>query len=144
MGDRPDLPVYTFAQLANAKIVIESPKQQYFVVDKFFFRNCMRMITTRVPFDEEWYIKKYPDVAQAVTKGAVSSAHEHYIQHGYFEHRLPFRITVDGEWYLKQHPDVGEAVEKRLFSSAQHHFEIVGFREGRLPFPGFEITANAA
>lgn len=42
-----------------------------------------------LPFDADWYAKTYPDVAQAVADGVFDSAHAHFIDHGYFEGRLP-------------------------------------------------------
>jgi hypothetical protein len=140
--DAHPLPIVTFADLSNAKIVMLSPKPPYYIVEKYFLQTCLRALTERIPFDEQWYLAKYPDVAGAIRHGKVQDAHEHYVQHGYFEHRMPFRISVNTPWYLNQNPDVRDAVAQRHFSSAQEHFELIGYREGRLPFEGFSLHSR--
>jgi hypothetical protein len=40
-------------------------------------------------FDEEWYLREYPDVAHAVREGRGPSGRSHYISHGRSEGRLP-------------------------------------------------------
>ena len=40
-------------------------------------------------FDEEWYVRSYPDVAEAIALGNISSAFAHYERHGRNEGRLP-------------------------------------------------------
>lgn len=44
-------------------------------------------------FDEAWYEAQYPDVRQAVASGEISSALEHYHEHGRFELRQ-FRLRA--------------------------------------------------
>ena len=85
--------------------------------------------------DEDWYLAQNPDIAKAVEAATTESAKRHFIEHGYFEGRLPFRIAVDERWYLLQNPDVAENVRRGVVESAQQHFELNGYREGRLPFP---------
>lgn len=41
------------------------------------------------PFDEQWYLRRYPDVALAIERGKVPSALEHYNRHGRDEGRHP-------------------------------------------------------
>jgi hypothetical protein len=88
-----------------------------------------------VEVDEEWYKQTYPGVAQAVASGAFKSAKEHFVEHGYFEGRLPKKITVDEAFYRAAYPGVAKAIEEGLVHSAQEHFEQHGMNEGRLPFP---------
>jgi hypothetical protein len=40
-------------------------------------------------FDEEWYLRRYPDVAKAVSEGRGKSGLQHYLVHGRREGRLP-------------------------------------------------------
>lgn len=40
-------------------------------------------------FDEEWYLRRYPDVARAIEEGRGKSGLEHYLAHGRSEGRLP-------------------------------------------------------
>jgi hypothetical protein len=89
-----------------------------------------------VPFDEGWYRSTYPDVAEAVARGAYRSAREHFVEHGYFEGRLPFPLEVDEAWYLKAYPDVGSSVAEGAVSSALDHFVRHGYEEGRRPGEG--------
>jgi len=42
-----------------------------------------------LPFDETFYLRLYPDVAQAVRNGDLGSAHEHYVLFGQKEGRKP-------------------------------------------------------
>ena len=51
------------------------------------FKEVLRKFLPLLPFDEVWYRETYPDVGTAVQMGHFSSAHEHYIIHGFFEGR---------------------------------------------------------
>ena len=42
-----------------------------------------------VNFDEDWYLRQYPDVADAISRGKVPSALAHYERHGRSEGRQP-------------------------------------------------------
>lgn len=103
------------------------------------YENLIRMvklILAGVQVDEDWYLKQYTDVAQAISDGMVGSARQHFIDNGYFEGRLPFAIDVDDKFYQKEYPDVADSIGKNSKSSAQDHFLRNGYREGRLPFQG--------
>ena len=98
-----------------------------------FIRLLKRMIVgTEV--DEEWYLRTYEDIANAIREGAIETAQQHFVDDGYFEGRLPFPIRVDEPWYTNQYPDVGDSVRRGVLPSAQAHFDEDGYREGRLPF----------
>ena len=98
------------------------------------FIKILRMMIAGIEVDEDWYRSEYEDIARAINSGSVPSAKQHFLDDGYFEGRLPFRITVDERWYLQQYPDVAESVRKGVVSSGQQHFNEDGYREGRLPF----------
>ena len=98
------------------------------------FVDILRLIISGIEMDEEWYLREYPDIAEAVKVGRLASARQHFIDDGYFEGRLPFPIQVDERWYLERNPDVAENVRKDVLSSGQQHFTEDGYREGRLPF----------
>ena len=53
------------------------------------FKQVLRLFVPLLPFDEAWYCKAYPDVAQAVKCHLISSAHQHFIDYGFFEGRSP-------------------------------------------------------
>jgi len=130
----------TFASLLNQKILLLSDSSDYVAVDQYFFRDCLRPLIDKIQLDERWYLQKYPDVRQAISKKIVSDAKDHFIRFGYFEHRLPYHIKVQEDWYLEQYPDIKKAIEEKDFKSGQEHFEIVGFREGRIPHPNFDLA----
>ena len=99
------------------------------------FLDVVRQLLHAVAVDEEWYLKTYPDVAEAVSAGIHSTAAHHFVENGYAEGRRPFFMTVDEDWYLKQYPDVGEGIATGEFASAQDHFSKHGYEEGRRPGP---------
>lgn len=131
--------IASYATLINSKIVSNSPRPQYLVVEKYFFQSCLRSIVENIPLDEAWYLEMYPDVQEGIAKKKIASARQHYLNYGYFENRLPFPIVVDEPWYLKEYPDVAQAVQRKKFKSAQKHFELEGFREGRFPYKSFAL-----
>ena len=88
-----------------------------------------------IEIDEAWYLKRYPDVAEAIAQGPIASAREHFLTNGYFEGRMPFPVKVDEAWYLAQNPGVAEYIARGDLESAQQHFDDHGYREGRRPFP---------
>jgi hypothetical protein len=84
------------------------------------------------PFDEQWYLEQYPDVAEALENGEISSAREHYILFGYFEGRLPGLNGFDSEVYCRLYPDLGHILlEPGSDGKARAHFVDYGYREGR-------------
>jgi hypothetical protein len=98
------------------------------------FIGLIRMMIAGTPVDEEWYLKEYEDIAQAVRNGTIESARQHFVDDGYFEGRRPFPMAVDERWYLEQYPDVAESVRKGVVTSGEQHFLEDGYREGRLPY----------
>jgi len=99
------------------------------------FQNLVRTLLQGIEVDEAWYLSQYPDVADAIRKGIVTSAREHFLFDGYFEGRIPFLIEVDEAWYLEQNPGVAEFIARGELLSAQQHFNDNGYREGRRPKP---------
>jgi len=93
-------------------------------------------------FDERGYLGNNPDVAEAIRRGDIESAHMHYIGFGYFEGRHGGEPAVDEKWYLRKYPDVGNAVREGKLKSAAQHFHMTGGGEGRSPNP--EQEENAA
>jgi hypothetical protein len=95
------------------------------------------------PFDESWYLATYDDVAKALRDGKIKSARLHYIEHGYFECRLPFRPELNEAWYLKRYPDLVEGIAKGKFKSALQHYIEFGYAEGRVPSEAAETSARS-
>jgi hypothetical protein len=104
--------------------------------------DILRILLENVYVDESWYIETYNDVADAVRKGTLSSAREHYINVGYFEDRMPHYIVVDAEWYLNINSDVAEGIRQGVIKSADEHFQMAGFKEGRLPYAGWSLSKS--
>jgi hypothetical protein len=127
----------TYATLLNKKLVVPSQKTSYVAVERQHFARLLEPHIERIRLDQDWYVQQYPDVRDAIDRGEFSSAAEHYVKVGYFEHRMPHAIEVEEAWYLEQYPDVRDAVASGIFATGQTHFTRVGFREGRFPHPNF-------
>ncbi len=98
------------------------------------FIRILRSMISGVEVNEEWYLREYEDIAQAVRDGTIESAKRHFVDDGYFEGRRPFPMPVDERWYLGENPDVAESVRKGVIDSGEQHFTEDGYREGRLPY----------
>lgn len=59
--------------------------------------EVIRLFLSHIPVDETWYCSAYPDVAEAIRAGWVSSAAEHFIAAGYFEGRAPREASSGAE-----------------------------------------------
>ncbi|XWK90749.1 MAG: hypothetical protein U7127_12070 [Phormidium sp.] len=94
-------------------------------------------------FDEQFYLRKNPDVAAAVTSGNLSSGLTHYLQFGQSENRSGTnfnefaysgitRATPPSSFNLeKANPDVEAAVKAGLFGSTLEHYIKFGQFEDR-------------
>jgi hypothetical protein len=98
------------------------------------FIKIMRMMISGIEVDERWYLQEHEDIAQAIARGEVASAKQHFVDDGYFEGRLPFAMPVDERWYLEHNPDVADSVRRGVVGDGQQHFTEDGYREGRLPY----------
>lgn len=98
-------------------------------------QQMIRTLLTVVEVDEAFYLSRYPDVAAGIRQGDIRSAREHFVDHGYFEGRLPYRIEVDETWYTETHPDLAPSIGTSEYATAQDHFDGPGYAEGRQPFP---------
>lgn len=130
----------TFATLVQRRILLPSLKTNYVGVEMHYLAVVMADQLRRIPIDQDWYLRRYPDVLSAIRDGSCADAADHYVRHGYYEHRLPREFRVDEPWYLEQHEDVRRAVRCRDYNSAQQHFDEVGFGEGRLPYANFSLA----
>jgi hypothetical protein len=106
------------------------------------FRALLRLALEHVKVDERYYLRSYPDVGEAMENGLFADPRHHYIEFGYFEDRLPYRIDVDEEYYLRANPDIRMGVSAGLIPSAQVHFERHGYKEGRLPREGWSLLGS--
>jgi hypothetical protein len=121
--------------LLKSFVTIQTTKGDLAVTCRYEeFIAMIRKLLVDIDFDEAWYLKRYPDIADAIKQGLIPSAREHFISDGYFEGRLPLLIQVEEEWYLQQNEGVADYVRRGLLESGQQHFEENGYVEGRLPF----------
>jgi hypothetical protein len=80
-------------------------------------------------FDAKYYLSTYSDVADALARGSISSAYEHFAQFGIDEGRNPNSLFALG--YLSENPDVARAVTNGEFRSGFAHFFQFGYKEQR-------------
>jgi hypothetical protein len=97
------------------------------------FLDIVRSLLRATTFDSAWYVAEYPDLAEALANGEITSPKDHFIDSGYFEGRLPGPLKVDTAWYLEKYPDVAEGIERGDIESAEQHFTEHGYWEGRAP-----------
>jgi hypothetical protein len=98
-------------------------------------QKLIRHLLSAIEVDEAFYLARNADVAEGIRRGTIRSAQEHFVDHGYFEGRMPYPIEVDEQWYLTTHADVAETLRTGAYTSGQEHFDGPGYPEGREPYP---------
>ncbi|WP_162561150.1 hypothetical protein [Methylobacterium terrae] len=130
-----------FSSRINKNLAIQrisDGNREYVIVDEIF-SEIVRFALKQIDFDENWYLDRYKDVGTAIKEGIFLNAKDHFVEHGYFEGRLPYRIPVDEKFYLLKYPDVMTAIRSGVCKNASEHFYIYGAQEGRLPHAGFTL-----
>ena len=95
-------------------------------------QRLMALLTSSPLFDEDWYVRTYPDVAKAgIDPGW------HYIEFGWREGRDPGPLFSTNS-YLKSNPDVARSGANPLL-----HFIEFGYSEGRGTSKHRAITLSA-
>ena len=78
-------------------------------------------------FSKNWYLYKYPDVANS---GYKDDPYTHYVKYGKKEGRLPIppipKEYNEGD-YLELNPDIAAAVAKGTYSSGIEHYILYGW-----------------
>jgi len=92
-----------------------------------------RLLLEKAEFDPADYLRRNPDVAQAMSSGKVSSAKQHFVTKGYFEGRVGGYPMVDADWYLTANSDVASEVRRGRIRSAADHYFNAGADEWRSP-----------
>ncbi len=110
--------------------MLARPGEDSVKVPKAFLADLLEAAMEGV-VDTDWYFETYPDVARAVSGGALGSAQEHFLVAGLYEGRLPYLVDIDEAAYLKKHRDVSDSVKNGVYQDAMDHFMKVGFGEGR-------------
>lgn len=96
---------------------------------KLFIRSAL----AGAPFDEEFYLRRNPDIEIAWKAGQIADLRQHFIENGYFEGRKAWPIEVDEKWYVGRYKDVALALKDGQVDSAQRHYENAGESEWRAP-----------
>jgi hypothetical protein len=141
-ADAPKVPFETYAALLNQRVLLRSQNPEYVGVERYFLATILVSQVKKIHFDATWYLRKYPDIAEAIDRGECLDAHQHYLFHGFYEHRMPYAISVEEAWYLEQYSDVAAAVRNADYLNGQTHFEELGYKEGRVPFPHFALLPS--
>lgn len=87
-------------------------------------RYDMRMAA----FDEIFYLSAYPDVADAVRNGNVSSGRQHYEACGFAEGREPCR--VERAWYCMTYPRAALELGQGVICDELEHWVEIGRERG--------------
>jgi SAM-dependent methyltransferase len=70
-------------------------------IDEPRLKEAMRKFLPLVAFDEALYLRLYLDVKSAIEAGALNSARDHFVAHGYFEGRVfqadPIHLDLAGD-----------------------------------------------
>jgi Bacterial pre-peptidase C-terminal domain len=88
--------------------------------------------------DQSYYLANNPDVAQAVARGLLPSALDHFQRFGQFEGRNPSAF-FDTSFYLNRYSDVAAAVNAGRLTAVQH-FLVFGQTERRDPTVFFDTS----
>lgn len=107
-------------------------------IDARLLRALLQVAVGGQPFDEAFYLAKYPDIAAAHAKGEILDLRRHFIETGYFEGRAGAPTDVDEEYYTRAYRDVGAAVVRGEVNSATEHYLRTGAAEGRVPSSGMK------
>jgi hypothetical protein len=110
------------------------------IVSRDFLMELLIPMLRRIKFDPIFYRQRYQDLLEAESKGLIADLHDHYLNFGFFENRIPCFVEVDGTFYAREYPDVAVAILENRVASAQTHFETAGFVEGRLPRKGWTFA----
>jgi hypothetical protein len=102
-------------------------------IDTKLLRALLQVLAASAPFSAEFYLKTYPDLAEAYAAGQIDDLRRHFIERGFFEGRTAYEPPVDEAYYTTEYKDVGAAVERGDVLSGSEHYMRSGASEGRIP-----------
>jgi len=102
-------------------------------IDAKLLKSLIQAIVASGPFNEDFYLETYPDLAEAFAAGQISDLRRHYIDLGFFEGRIGAPPPVDEAYYTSLYQDVGAAVQRGDVTSGTEHYLRSGAAEGRVP-----------
>ncbi len=108
---------------------------------RFVRDNCAAGSAVRLSwyFDPQWYLQRYPQVADEIAAGKWSCALQHYLMNADPRGFDPLEFFSE-EYYASVHVDVMPAVEKGQFRNAFDHFIQFGVFECRKPHPEIDLA----
>ncbi|MEF2074016.1 hypothetical protein [Consotaella aegiceratis] len=96
------------------------------------FLALLDQVIRASPFDEDFYLSAYPDVAAAVEQGEIETGFEHYKRFGFYEGRFPGFRGFDPDAYVAANPDLASFKGRLDYEKAlREHYHHYGFVEGR-------------
>ena len=102
-------------------------------IDAKLLRMLLQALAASVPFSAEFYLKAYPDIAEAHAAGQIEDLRRHFVELGFFEGRMGCEPPVDEAYYTSQYKDVGAAVAARR--RAVRRRALHALRRSRRPGP---------
>lgn len=102
-------------------------------IDAKLLRTLLQVLATSISFSAEFYLKTYPDIAEAYAAGQIEDLRRHCFELGFFEGRMACEPPVDEAYYTTQYKDVGAAIQRGDVLSGCEHYMRSGASEGRLP-----------
>jgi len=102
-------------------------------IDAKLLRGLIQAAAARMPFSEEFYLRAYPDIAEAHAAGTIPDPQQHFVESGFFEGRFGAPPPVDEKFYTSTYQDIGTAVRQGAIASGAEHYMRSGAAEGRLP-----------
>jgi hypothetical protein len=102
-------------------------------IDAKLLRRILQCVAMHLPFQEEFYRRSYPDIAQAAAAGHIPDLHRHFVETGFFEGRLGAPPPVDEAFYCATYKDVAAAIARGEVRSGAEHYLRSGAAEGRVP-----------
>ncbi len=100
-------------------------------------------LRTSLYFDPDWYVQRYPEVAQAIAAKRWKSALHHYLGNDTPTAFDPLESFSEA-WYLLHDSGLKTAIEARSFRNGYMHFLRFGARELRSPSASIDLAWYAA
>lgn len=98
---------------------------------------------TSALFDEEWYLRRYPEAAEALERGAVLCGLHHYLTNRRPSDYDPHPAFSE-RYYRDRYVDVDHAIRNGALRNGYTHFLEHGARELRTPHPAIDLAAYVA
>lgn len=112
---------------------VEKPKKDddKVVLSKTAFDAIVRALLEKTLINEETYQSLYPDVEEWVSSNEGVTAHQHFVQTGFFEDRFLIPAEFEEITYLRANLDIAIAVKKGVFETGLSHYLLFGHDQKR-------------